>query len=742
MTNDASWNKLKGQILGYLNADCPHKVSSIRYFLTVLEKDPKRRKALQKTGDRPTSMRQQAVHWFKDFLYKDETENGTLTQEGWKAASKRPRDGQQGKQDVKQDSPHAPRRPDATRDAPGIAAQPTMSKAGKQTNEGQNNNEEKRTPWDQLKVADISILVDEQGEPALPLDTTAPPERAHGYKLVTTDQARKITDNFLEAHRAPITLVMPPCGKADEETIKRGLEKRASRSDVLLVPELEKSNMVLRDPTKVTQMQMPVMLLHFDATTPLRPKHVVDQGHGMSRISMKIPDDVDVSVAIYKPMCEEANIGDWWERMAVLPFESLKKEMRKHALPASFLNAIKRPPPMSIRRDRNLWWRGENREDSKIRAIFTVPKSVAAEMMAKSGQSGTIIECASRQLREELKREWLPLEWTLMDALTKIAALPAEFRKLAKGIVPTAKGYAIRMEEKDRPALIRALLPEKADELGPALSMPKNTVWQISGLPKRVTKEELIRSVAQSTESWGGWTILPRRQIFDPRSTTSTWIVDAAAGPPDDCIYIHGGCALVTPFEAPQKVPKKLAAWTKLPEAVTVKGGRSHNLWADQADEDDMDYQVDYQDFQDIHEDVKADAQSAADNISMRSVPSQNPSAANYNWTAYPKSKATAGPQAKFRRVSQTGERTQPAEMPETNTTRDTKDVLIEQLQAELAQKMGQIQDMQKTINMLQETVSNMQSMLQQTMVQQQQIFSAVKELKPTGTESKQDSAI
>ena len=110
-------------------------------------------------------------------------------------------------------------------------------------------------------------------------------------------------------------------------------------------------------------------------------------------------------------------------------------------------------------------------------AAFKVPNEHVHGVMSLSGREGLIIDKQSpragveTQQKDALAKVRLPLGLNLQDILGRIDALAPELRKATKGLVPTFKGYALRVEKHAEALITAAMNPKEAEILGPAMGL-------------------------------------------------------------------------------------------------------------------------------------------------------------------------------------------------------------------------------------------------------------------------------
>ncbi len=380
-------------------------------------------------------------------------------------------------------------------------------------------------------------------------------------------------------------------------------------------------------------------------------------------------------------------------------------------------------------------WRGQELQDARAVSVVKVPKAQVEEMMARSGRHGLVVDRMDRgkdAIAEDYAKIKLPIEWTAADAFEKIDALPSSTKKALRGLVPTYKGYALRVLKEAEAAVVREILPELAEQMGPALGIRTTSTWIIRGLPRHSTREAIIKTFAAVNAAWEGWTVVPRKQQGQPRNGRVDWLVDAAADPPRKSLTLNHDCIYVDRYFEAQRIPAKAAPWYKLYdhdekyEEATKQGG----LWADYgipADDDD-------------HEDLKDDIDQTDKDDRLDDVNFPTLSAGA---VAYPTPKAAPRPhnmeatgvtrrmQAAGFRVAPyaTPQRTQLEVAPHTPTDDAKSDKILEMLEKlreDGNKKDALIAQLQNTIAGLNQQLAEMSRMLaEQQQRQTQQIGGA-----------------
>ena len=124
-------------------------------------------------------------------------------------------------------------------------------------------------------------------------------------------------------------------------------------------------------------------------------------------------------------------------------------------------------------------------------------------------------------------------ELQMQDVLKRIEALPTVLRKNCRGVVPTFKGYAVRILKAAEAEATKVLNPAEAEIQGPALGMNMNSSWVVRGIPRHVTKSQITTAFAQQNGAgWPGWLVRPRKTLSTDKVGTTAWLIDAVSEPP------------------------------------------------------------------------------------------------------------------------------------------------------------------------------------------------------------------
>jgi hypothetical protein len=200
-------------------------------------------------------------------------------------------------------------------------------------------------------------------------------------------------------------------------------------------------------------------------------------------------------------------------------------------------------------------------------------------------------------MNDDYAKVKLPIEMTMTDALAKIDSLPAPLRKGARGVVPTARGYAIRVTKESEAEILKHVSPEAAAKLGPALGLRTSSSWVVHGVPRHADRQGIISALNTPNPRWRGWTVKPIRTLTQPRQGKVNWLVEAAVDPPGRALTVktaanpRGDCVMIEKYVEEKRIAPKAASWfnsamqNPKPDPVPRRGA----LWADIADEDDND---------------------------------------------------------------------------------------------------------------------------------------------------------
>ncbi len=269
---------------------------------------------------------------------------------------------------------------------------------------------------------------------------------------------------------------------------------------------------------------------------------------------------VDIAIDVIKPLCEEANLGDW---ASELFGNTDRKDVVR--MIQTLINDGKPDAGIRVRvlANRTVTYRGQVIEGARVKAIATVALPKAEVLLARSGQYGVVYEYADRDKSDAYVTVKLPLEWTVTDCNSSIAAMPPQLRKKVKGFVPSARGFMARVLPEDLTEVTKELNPRLAEELGPALGIHPNSTWLIKGLPKRISRQELINTLASSAGPWTSWFVLPKYAINERASRWSSWVVEAEEPPPAKMFKARGNYATIQRFVDEKSMHPSSRVWAR-----------------------------------------------------------------------------------------------------------------------------------------------------------------------------------
>ncbi len=324
------------------------------------------------------------------------------------------------------------------------------------------------------------------------------------------------------------------------------------------------ASLVIRDPRTGEDDAREVNIIHINEDHSIYP---VDE-RGAQHLGLTIaPElhcndevDEDVVIDIIKPLCQEAGMDDWVEQIF-----SLKE--RKDIVKAiqKVLNEGKPDPDVRVRvmNDRTIKFRGQVMTDARIKAIVTVPPQRVDPLIARSGQSGIIVEHANRDRNDAYHKIKMPLESSVSDCNTAISSLPPQLRKKVRGLIPSARGFMVRTKPEDHVEVMRQLNPDLATELGPALGIQPNSLWLIKGLPKRISKQDITAMLAASAGPWTGWYVIPKHVVSDNPGKWSSWVVEAEEPPPARAFKTRGNYATIQRHVNEKAMHPAARVWAK-----------------------------------------------------------------------------------------------------------------------------------------------------------------------------------
>ena len=182
----------------------------------------------------------------------------------------------------------------------------------------------------------------------------------------------------------------------------------------------------------------------------------------------------------------------------------------------------------------------------------------------------------------------MPNDLKINDIIKKVEELPPQLRKETRGIIPSFWGDNVRVTKSFEKDIMRILNPQEAEDVGLALGMQVASEWVVRGIPSYATKAQIIKTLAQSSNGWPGWTVRPKKTLTSSsaRRGQSTWILEAANDPPLRAITLNNAVITIEMFmEKSNPTIKKLLAPSK-PKADNVD---LVNLYSESTEEDQSD---------------------------------------------------------------------------------------------------------------------------------------------------------
>ncbi len=434
----------------------------------------------------------------------------------------------------------------------------------------------RRTPWHELSISEQTPIAHTCGATAKkisPKDDDEPIEQAkyHGYIMATSAAARKWVWKLAKRELAygQVVIVQPGIPQADmrvmEDTLKEWEVKlNDDKLTNLLSFSMTPTSLVLHDPVLDEYTAKSVIIIHIRHDESI---YLVD-AEGADVLSLDIAaelpcaedESVDVAIDVIKPLCVEANLGDWAS-------ELFSKTERKDAVKMiqTLINDGKPDATTRVRilANRTVTYRGQLLEGARIKAIATVSLPKADALLTRSGQYGVVYEYADRDKSDAYVSVKLPLEWTVADCNSSISAMSPQLRKKVKGFVPSARGFMARVLPEDCTEVTKELNPKLAEELGPALGIHPNSSWLVKGLPKRISRQELINTLASSAGPWTSWCVLPKYAMNERASRWSSWVVAAEEPPPARMFKARGNYATTQRFVDEKSMHPSSRVWAK-----------------------------------------------------------------------------------------------------------------------------------------------------------------------------------
>ena len=409
-----------------------------------------------------------------------------------------------------------------------------------------------------------------------------------GFYFAGVLEAGHLFDKLIEETLLSLTLIVRAHPKHNEQLEQRVVEKLKHFAEIGIHSNacIEKHKITVISSTHQDAAEAPVecLFIHLDPDDRIIPGHILHernfalQVQRVPNLSMEKKATTEVQITIAEPICRELGLEAWFKQINNTAAKGNLREL-KNVLKGVVSGTPKwTPGDPFLRRDRTLRWRGQEIEEGRIAAGFTVPNTCVEDFLATSGNQGAIIDLRGGAEMKEFgyTKIKMPPDLGMKQVLDKIKALPQHQRKLVKGVVPSFKGYAIRVPKEAEAEMTRTLAPEAAEEQGSALGMIASAKWEIHGVPRYTTKAVVHQTFAGKGGNWTGWVIRPLKTISPPRHERAVWLVEAAEPPPMRSLTINGRDIIqIKNHVEQQKIPAKLASW------YTTKVQSSPSVWAD-----------------------------------------------------------------------------------------------------------------------------------------------------------------
>ncbi len=417
-----AWKEIEGRAVEILNFACPRQSTALKsaFIATALQTNVKRIKRIKNLlakGSRVDAA-QVIGDWFRlwnsdEARLKRAANTADADEADWAVQKKNKKEKEakaSGAEAAKANAAASLRQKKKT-------APPKGEENGRDRKDKEGSN-----PWRENRLCEKCPLIDRGGDDVDMLCLDDSPCIASGWLFCTCDFALRQIPYYAESH-FPVTFILPPYPNFKED-VMRGLEKVKADTDGVINAVIEEASVfVVDEAAHGGRRAQEVLLLQVNAANPLRPPQADHDGmlftSTLPTLVWDAPKEVEMQLTVAAPLCKELGMEKWWDKFAAIPFPRYKDELKK------LVESPKRKLPfLRVKRDRTLRWRGENIEDGCQVAWFRVPEDEVSGILAKSGKDGLLFDVAKRgDEREELKKINLPSEWTLADALRKIAEL-------------------------------------------------------------------------------------------------------------------------------------------------------------------------------------------------------------------------------------------------------------------------------------------------------------------------------
>ncbi len=250
----------------------------------------------------------------------------------------------------------------------------------------------RRTPWHDLSISDQTPIAHTSGAIAKkidPKDEDEPITQAeyNGYIMATSNAARKWVWKLAQRESAygQVVIVQPGIPQADmrvmEDTLKEWEVKlNDEKLTNLLSFSMTPTSLVLHDPILDEYTSKSVIIIHIRHDDSIYPVDADGACVLGLDIAAELPcaedESVDIAIDVIRPLCDEANLGDWAS-------ELVAKTDRRDVVRMiqTLINDGKPDTTTRVRilANRTVTYRGQLLEDARVKAIATVtlPKADA-----------------------------------------------------------------------------------------------------------------------------------------------------------------------------------------------------------------------------------------------------------------------------------------------------------------------------------------------------------------------------
>ena len=352
--------------------------------------------------------------------------------------------------------------------------------------------------------------------------------------------------------------------KSGIERVRKEAEDVTSKRTFLVI---EEAQMCLYNKKECRTETRMVSILNINASRKILPRI-----SAALALRMEANPITELSVAIVEPMCYDLGLESWWKSVVNMSMPQLKKTLTSLVeIPSKMWKP--KDSQIFIRRNRALKWRDQDILEGRILTVMAVPNELVNDVMAISGKHGLIIDLAKREVKEQSETELahvrLPEEMGIKEALKKLEEMPKRARETTRGLIPTRRGFALRVCKEAEGEITTHLNPAEASRLGPALGIRPKSAWVIKGVPGYADTGMIVKTIAQANDSWPGWIVRPRRPLTASRGKVTTWLVDAVVEPPSTVITLNGYIINIEKYVEAPSTGKRAAAWHSIKPKIT-----------------------------------------------------------------------------------------------------------------------------------------------------------------------------